>query len=92
MEECLLTKFIIYFVAAVVFGLLLTLIPFFTIAEIRVESDYRAAVSAPSITEKIEGSKYGYDVLPYFSGVLEVLAISFAVALFAYLLAKRRIL
>ncbi|MEM3627428.1 MAG: hypothetical protein QXZ25_05320 [Candidatus Bathyarchaeia archaeon] len=73
------------------FGLLLTLVPFFTIAEIKSESDYMAAFSAPPRTEKIEGKVHGHDWSLYLDDGLGVLAISLTIALFAYLLAKRRI-
>jgi len=75
-------KMLLYFVVAVVLGLLLTLLPLFTLAELTPQTFSRQL-------EKLEGT---YGLPPKYSVVdFEVFAISFTIALVVYVLFKRRI-
>jgi hypothetical protein len=80
-----LKKILIYSAVAVVLGLLLTLVPLFTLAEFKTENHYVITPNVrnfvnPEIKEATNYSVFGF----------EILAISFTVALVAYVLLKLR--
>jgi hypothetical protein len=89
METDTLKKILLYSAVAVVLGLLLTLVPLITLAEFRAENS--AVYSFQAKMREIETPTYGGDTQTFSAYVLDVLAISFAIALVVYVLFKRRI-
>ncbi len=83
-------KILVYLAVAVVLGLFLTLVPLITIAEIRVENEYAMPESLWEGLEKLEGTRF-LDTSQYSDAGLEILAISFVIALVVYVLFKRRL-
>jgi hypothetical protein len=83
-------KILLYCVVAVVLGLALTLVPLFTLAQVRPEGDYE--IMQPSLSERLEALEgtYGLDEPKYTSADIDVFAISFVVALVVYVLFKRK--
>jgi hypothetical protein len=83
-------KILVYCVVAVVLGLTLTLVPLFTLAQIRPEGDYSAM--QPSLSERMEALEgtYGLDEPKYTFADIDVFAISFVIALVVYVLFKRK--
>jgi branched-subunit amino acid ABC-type transport system permease component len=91
-----LRKILLYSVVAVVLGLLLILIPLITLADIRTEKDFQYGPpsyleSLPEQLRKLEGASNGLNKPAYSTADLQILVISFAIALVVYLLFKRRI-
>ena len=85
-------KILVYLAVAVVLGLFLTLVPLITItiAEIRVENNYAMSHSLWEGLEKLEGTRF-LGTSQYSDAGLEILAISFVIALVVYVLFKRRL-
>jgi len=84
-----LKKILFYSAVAVVLGLSLTLVPLFTVAEIRFENRYLMSEFLSGGLEKLEGT-YGLGAPRYSAVNLEIFAISFVVALVVYVLFKRK--
>ena len=83
-------KALIYSAVAVVLGLLLTLVPLFTLAEFKTQNSYGERLySIPNQMKNLE-TTYGLDAAKYSVVGFEVLAISFTVAIVAYALLKWR--
>lgn len=85
-------KILVYSVFAVVLGLVLTLVPLFTLAETRPKDDY-ALMQPLSLSERmetLEGTR-GLDEPKYTFADIDVFAISFVIALVVYVLLKRRL-
>lgn len=82
-------KILLYSAVAVVLGLLLTLVPLITLAEIRAEDHYAMLGSFCEQLEKLEGPR-GLGGPKYSAADVEVFAISFVIALVVYVLFKRR--
>ncbi|MBX5328757.1 MAG: hypothetical protein QHH18_05465 [Candidatus Bathyarchaeota archaeon] len=81
-------KVLLYAVTAVILGLLITLVPLVTFAKITpAHTDAEAHVLSKSLRD-LEGLRA--DTPTYSHADIEVLAISFVVALIAYILLKRR--
>ena len=82
-------KILLYSAAAVVLGLLLMLVPLITLAKIR-PNHYHAMRN--SLSEKLEtlDGTYDFGGSKYSAADVKVFAISFVVALVAYMLFKRR--
>jgi len=85
-----MNKVMIYSVIAVVLGLLLTLTPLLMLADFKAENYFGTLCSSPRQMEKLEGKTRGLDTQIYSVADLEVLAISFMLALAAYVLLKWR--
>jgi hypothetical protein len=87
-----LKKILVYSVVAVVLGLTLTLVPLFTLAEIRAKNDYATGqpLLLPERMETLEGT-YGLDEPKYTFADIDVFAISFVIALVVYVLFKRKL-
>jgi hypothetical protein len=83
-----LKKTLLYSVTAVVLGLLLTIVPLMTSAETRAGNYYGIPKSFSQGFTKLEGSRLG-EPKPV-NADLEILAISFTIALVTYILFKRR--
>lgn len=89
-ETNTLKKILTYSAVAVVLGLLLTLVPLFTLAEFKAESSYAERFcSIPNQMKNLE-TTYSLDAAKYSVAGFEVLAISFTVAIAAYALLKWR--
>jgi len=85
-----LKRILLYSVSASVLGLLLTLVPLITLAEMKVEDHYAPFYSLPEQLRNLEKSADSIDKPTYSSEDIEVFAISFVVASAAYLSLKRR--
>jgi len=93
MEANTLRRTLLYSAVAVVIGLLLTLVPLITLAEIKAGYNHYAMPSSLSQRmETLEGARAHFDAdTPRYSAYdLEILAFSFVIALVAYVLFKRR--
>jgi len=86
MEAKALKKILVYSLVAVLLGLSLTLVP---LATIKAENDYYAMPQ--SIQERLKTLEGTHDsgAATYLASDLEILAISFVIALVVYLLFKR---
>lgn len=84
-------KILLYSAVAVALGLLLTLVPLFTVAEFKAEISYGALCSLPEHMKSLEGRVNNLGAPKYSVVDIEVLAISFVTALVAYVLFKFRI-
>jgi hypothetical protein len=86
-----LKKDLLYLIAAVVVGLLISLVPLFVFAEIT--SQNRAITMAPFSEEWKggHGGPYSLSVVEPSSSDLELLTVCFLVAVAVYLLVKRRV-
>lgn len=84
-------KILVYSAVAVVLGLILTLVPLFTVAEFKAEISYGTLASLREHMKSLEGIVYNLDAPKYSVVDIEVLAISFVAALVAYVLFKFRI-
>ena len=82
-------KTLLYSAAAVVLGLLLTLVPLITLAKIRPYYYHAMRNSLPEKLETLDGT-YGFRGYSYSAADVNVFAISFVVALVVYMLFKRR--
>lgn len=90
METDTLKKILVYLAVAVVLGLFLMLVPLITIAEIRFENNYVMSRSLWEGFEKLEDNRF-LGTSQYSDAGLEVLVISFVIALVVYVLFKRRL-
>jgi hypothetical protein len=90
METDILKKILLYSGVAVVLGLLLTLVPLIALADLRAENQHSASYFSQAKTGDTEVT-YGGDTQTFSVYGLDVLAISFAIALVVYVLFKRRI-
>jgi len=86
-----LKKLLIYSAVAVALGLLLTLVPLFTLAESKAENSYGRFLSLSEQMKSLEGVD-SLDTPKNSVAKIEILTISFVVALLAYLSFKFRIL
>ena len=91
METGTLKKILLYSAVAVVLGLLLTLVPLITLAEFRPENHYSVFYSLSEKMGEIEKPTYDRDTSAFSAYNLDILAISFVIALVVYVLFKRRI-
>jgi len=85
-----LKKILLYFLVAVVLGLLLTIIPLITLAEFEAEDHYATFFSLPDQMRKLERPAEGLGKSTYSSEGIAVFAISFIIAALVYLSLKRR--
>lgn len=83
METDTLKKALIYSAVAVVLGLLLTLLPLFTLAELKTENSYAGQMKNLEKTDILDATKYSV-------AGFEILTISLVVAFVAYVLLKWR--
>jgi hypothetical protein len=88
MEADALKKILVYSVIAVVLGLLFVMVPLIISAETKAGNHYVMPESVSRGFGKLEGSRLG-ESKPV-NADLEILAVSFAIALVAYILFKRR--
>jgi hypothetical protein len=89
MEADTLKKTLAYSVVAVVVGLLFMIVPLMIFAETKAANHYVMPESVFQGFGKLEGSRLG-ESKPM-SADLEILVISFTIALVAYILFKRRV-
>jgi hypothetical protein len=90
MEMGTLKKALIYIAVAVAFGLVLTIIPLFILGESEAENSYGLSLkSIPNRLKDLETTRNANGTRSPMAG-LEILAISFTVALVAYVLLRWR--
>jgi hypothetical protein len=82
-------KILLHSAVAVIVGLSLTLIPLFTVAEIKAHNDYSGRSPFTNGLEALEGT-YGLSSPQYSADDLKIFIISFVIALIAYVLVKHR--
>ncbi len=88
MEAPTLKKILSYSILAVILGLALVLLPLITVAEIRPQNSYLLPESLSGRFKQVEGVYY--DVPQSSSSDVQVFAVSFLMALVAYLLVRRK--
>jgi hypothetical protein len=89
MEANILRKIILYFAAAILAGLAITLIPLIASAEINVRSDY--ILMPEYLTQHPWQAEEDYDLSSTrYSINTEIFVISFAIALVAFLWVRRK--
>ena len=86
-------RILLWFVVAMVLGLILILTPLIILADIKVENHYDAMQYLQSLPEQMKEVERAYGLnRPAYSTVdLQVLAISFAIALVVYVFFRYRI-
>ena len=84
-------KALLYSALAVILGLALTLVPLYTLAEVRTEN--RGLLMPNALSDQLKslgGSSYHANTLESSNTDVELFAVSFVVALVAYMVFKRK--
>ena len=86
-------KILLWFVVAMVLGVILILTPLIIFADIKAENYYDAMLHLQSLPEQMKEFEraYGLNRPAYSTADLQILAISFAIALVVYVLFRYRI-
>lgn len=85
-------KTLLYLAAAVVLGILVTIIPLITVAQIGSAGNRQNESYASSLAHSLGQLEGQYDLKPSsFNSDLEFLTVSFVIALVAYILVKHRL-